>query len=37
MIPQDEQLGPAKGICLWLLIAIAFWTALYFVVGLANG
>jgi len=36
-VPKDEQLGPSKGICLWLPIGIAFWTALYLMVGLANG
>jgi hypothetical protein len=35
MIPQDEQLGPAKGICLWLPIGIALWCALLLMVGLA--
>jgi hypothetical protein len=37
MTPQDDPLSAIKGICLWLPIGIAFWTALYLVVGLANG
>ena len=37
MIPQDDQLAPARGLAWGLMLSIAFWLALYLVVGLANG
>jgi hypothetical protein len=35
MTPQDEQLAPARGLAWGLMLSIAFWAALYLMVGLA--
>ena len=37
MTPQDDQLAPVRGLAWGLMLSIAFWLALYLVVGLANG
>jgi len=37
VIPQDEQLGPARGIVWALPVSLALWCALLLTVGLANG
>lgn len=38
MTPErDDQLAPVRGLAWGLMLSIAFWLALYLVVGLSNG